>query len=83
MSSISIKRLEKLLSKDLEIERINLSDFLELHKNLEGYFRRLLYISLRLKGLSDDFSKKTTSRCTLNSNEVLKKSLDLISQKQT
>lgn len=83
MSSISIKRLEKLLSKDLEIERINISDFLELHKDIEGYFRRLLYISLRLKGLSDDFSKKITSRCTLNSNEVLTKSFDFIGQKKT
>lgn len=85
MSSISIKRLERLLSKDkdLKIERIVISDFLELHKDIEGYFRRLLYISLRLKGLSDDFSKKITSRCSLNSNEVLTKSFDLISQKKT
>lgn len=83
MSSISIKMLEDVLSNSRDFTQdVNIKDFMSLHKTTESYFRRLLYISLRLNEFNDNLAKKITKECALNSNEILKKSIGLIGGKK-
>lgn len=79
MSSISKSQLEIILSERMPLHN-SVSDFLHLHKCVEAYFRRLLYISLRLKNENNEDSEKLIKHCSLNSNEILNKALDLLSQ---
>lgn len=80
MASISINKIQNIINQTLT--NVRLEDFLEIHSVLEAYFRRLLYISLRLHGENDKYSRKLAALCKLNSMEVLPKAINLISQKK-
>lgn len=80
MTKVKFEIIKEVLKVSKSEIRIN--DFLNIHTLTEMYFRRLLYISLRLNKENDKDAKKMTSLCSLNSIEVLEKAVNLISQKK-
>lgn len=82
MSSISVTKIRTVLSSPVP-NPIRINDFLDLHATTEAYFRRLLYISLRLKGENDKDARKMSDLCKLNSNEILDKALKFIGDRKT
>ena len=59
---------------------ITTSDFIELHKGVEGYIRRLFLIGLRLDGVKYETSLEVIKKSYLNNNDLLKKIIKLISK---
>jgi len=76
LSNIAVKNISKAIKT--EIKQPVLNDFISMHIATESYFRRLLYIGLRLEGKNDDNSKLIINWCSLNINEILKISIDKI-----
>lgn len=80
MAKLNLKSIEN-LSNTMNSE-IKIKDFLDIHTLSELFFRRLLYISLRLNDENDKDAKKMTILCSLNSNEILEKAINLIGRKK-
>lgn len=82
MASISVTRISTLLTSP-KSDSLTTSNFLDLYATTEAYFRRLLYISLRLQDENDKDARKISDLCKLNSNEILDKALNFIDKKRT
>lgn len=80
MTKLNLNSIENLLKE--RNSEIKIKDFLDIHTLSEFYFRRLLYISLRLNNENDKDARKITNLCSLNSNEILEKAINLISKKK-
>jgi hypothetical protein len=77
MASISVTKIKTVLVSP-RTSPLTVNDFLDLHATTEAYFRRLLYISLRLRGENDKDARKISGKCKQNSNEILDKALNFI-----
>jgi hypothetical protein len=82
MSSISVTKIKTVLTSSRP-NPVTINNFLDLHATTEAYFRRLLYISLRLQGENDKDARKISALCALNSNEILDKALNFIGNKKS
>jgi hypothetical protein len=73
MSNISLKKIKEIIEK--ENKKPTKDDFIMIHSICEVYFRRLLYIAIRLDGVKDIDAKLISSKCTLSSDKILSKAM--------
>jgi len=75
---INLQNLKNLISKNPKHPTTD--DFIEIHKGLEGYLRRSLFIGLRLNGVKYETSVDVIKMSYLNNRDLLKKTIELITQ---
>ena len=75
---ISIQNLKVLMT--LSPASPTTEDFIKIHKAVEGYIRRLLFIGLRLNGVKYSTSQEVINLSYLNNQDLIKKSIVLISR---
>lgn len=58
----------------------NTDDFIKIHKGVEGYIRRLLFVGLRINGVKYETSLEVINMSYLNNRELLKKTIELLTK---
>jgi hypothetical protein len=76
---INLQNLKSLISSNPQ--NVTTEDFIKIHKGVEGYIRRLLFIGLRLNCVKYNTSLEVIKMSYLNNRDLLTKTIELISNK--
>jgi hypothetical protein len=75
---INLQNLQNLVAANPPV--ITTDDFIKIHKGVEGYIRRLLFIGLRLNGVKYETASEVINMSYLNNRELLKKTVELVTR---
>jgi len=75
---INLNNLRNLIAQNPQ--SLTTDDFIKIHKNVEGYIRRLLLIGLRINGVKYETSMEVIKMSYLNNKDLIKTTIDLITK---
>lgn len=75
---INLNNIKNLIAQNPH--NLTTDDFIKIHKNVEGYIRRLLLIGLRINGVKYETSLEVIKMSYLNNKDLIKTTIDLITK---